>query len=73
MTIHIGVACLCVYCYIYDIGFTTKVRPLPSENERVIAMRLAICKNRDKRSIKELRSINKFLPYCGAGNVREHD
>jgi|GEM_PF-1415531 DNA repair photolyase len=53
MTIHIGVACLCVYCYIYDIGFTTKVRPLPSENERVIAMRLAICKNRDKRSIKE--------------------
>jgi DNA repair photolyase len=70
MTIHIGVACLCVYCYIYDIEFTTKVRPLPSENERVIAMRLAICKTEISGV---LRSINKFLPYCGAGNVREHD
>ena len=47
-----------------DIGFTTKVRPLPSENERVIAMRLAICKTEISGV---LRSINKLLPYCGAG------
>lgn len=31
ITIHTGIGCsnACYYCYIYDMGFTTKVRPYP--------------------------------------------
>ncbi|MCG2895683.1 MAG: radical SAM protein [Vulcanisaeta sp.] len=38
MTIHTGVGCsfACVYCYIYDMGFTTKVKPYPLTGEELL-------------------------------------
>ncbi|MCE4603956.1 MAG: radical SAM protein [Aeropyrum sp.] len=38
MTIHTGVGCSygCVYCYIYDMGFTSKPAPYPLSGEELV-------------------------------------
>jgi DNA repair photolyase len=38
MTIHTGVGCSysCAYCYIYDMGFTSNVKPYPLKPEEIV-------------------------------------